>query len=193
MALFYICRHRQTENNRDEKTSGWIDTPLTEEGIRNVAATAAKLQGVHFDSVYASDLGRAFITAYILTRRLGFTGEIVRSGALREASYGDLASRPYSEVETRYPKLTREVNFCPPGGESLHQMQQRVLAYLHRLNMTKPYETILIATHEGVINTVYAAFAGTDLGKVMATRFTPHDFVATFTFDKDDIVTFTEV
>lgn len=75
MNTFYIVRHGETENNRAKRLSGWIDTPLTDTGLEPTKTVIEKLQGVHIDEMYASDLGRAFTTAYVLARGLGFNKE----------------------------------------------------------------------------------------------------------------------
>ena len=98
MTTFYICRHGQTENNKNKRLSGWIDTPLTADGIKNAATSAEKLRSIKFDKIISSDLGRAFITAYLISRKLGYTSTIELSKELREVNYGDLANLPYSEA-----------------------------------------------------------------------------------------------
>ena len=68
MNIFYIVRHGETENNRAKRLSGWIDTPLTEDGLKPTEQVIAKLSNLHIDEIYSSDVGRSFITAYVLAR-----------------------------------------------------------------------------------------------------------------------------
>lgn len=180
MTTFYICRHGQTENNLNQRFSGWIDTPLTAEGVQNAHASATKLGGLSFDTVIASDLGRAFVTAYIITRDLGLSTEIQRAPELREVNYGDYANRPYTE----YPHMTPEENgvFVAPNGESLSQMQQRVMAFIQELAETNPDKTILLVAHDGTINAIRGSFLGQSMGDADLTR-NAHDAVARFTFE----------
>src|ERR1700712_1347813 len=98
MNTFYICRHGQTENNLAERLSGWLDTPLTPQGLANVKTAASKLSGVDFDLVYSSDLGRAFITASDITKTLNYTGDIHRAFGLRENGYGTIANMLVAEA-----------------------------------------------------------------------------------------------
>lgn len=191
MVTFYICRHGQTENNKNNRLSGWIDTPLTEEGVKNAASAAAKLQGKHIDNIVSSDLGRAFTTAYIIARVIGYGDEIERLRGLREVSYGELANIPVGD----YPKLTPQENavYVPRGGESLKQMQERVLTCIDNIARAHPDRTILIATHDGPINAVRSAHTGEDIGLVDVAGMNSHDFVGKFTYDNDKIVSFEEV
>jgi len=169
---------------------GWIDTPLTDEGVQNAAASAAKLKGIKFDKIVSSDLGRAFTTAYLISRKIGFTDEIERSSELREVSYGDLANQPYSA----YPKLSPAENadYVHKNGESLAQMQRRVIACVQRLSADNPDKTILLVAHDGTINAVNAAFLKESIGIVDSSR-NSHDFAAKFTIENGQITSFTEL
>jgi broad specificity phosphatase PhoE len=91
MNTFYIVRHGETENNRARRLSGWIDTPLTDTGLEPTKAVIKKLSNLQIDEMYSSDVGRAFITAYVVALGLNFTKEIKRlAGTL--ISYHQLAS-----------------------------------------------------------------------------------------------------
>jgi broad specificity phosphatase PhoE len=190
MTTFYICRHGQTENNKAGKLMGWIDTSLTDEGVQNAVSSAAKLNGIKFDKIVSSDLGRAFATAYLISRKIGYTDEIERSRELREVNYGDLANQPYSA----YPEKSaaENTNFAPPNGESLAQMQQRVLAFVYKLSTDNPDKTILLVGHHGTINAIHASFTGEDMGTADANE-KAHDFAAQFTVNNGSITSFTEL
>ncbi|HUD81522.1 MAG TPA: histidine phosphatase family protein [Patescibacteria group bacterium] len=195
MTTFYICRHGQTENNKNKRLSGWIDTPLTADGIKNAATSAEKLRSIKFDKIISSDLGRAFITAYLISRKLGYTSTIELSKELREVNYGDLANLPYSGAESVYPELsaTENTNYIPPQGESLAQMQQRVMACIKVISQANPDKTILLSCHDGTINAVFASFTGRDIGTVDADSANHHDFVAKFVYDNGKVISFESV
>ena len=135
-------------------------------------------------------MGRAFISAYIITRQLGIGLEVERSSGLREMNYGDFANRPYSE----YPKMTLEENavFVPPHGESLVQMQKRILMCVKELAETLNNKTVLLIAHDGTINSIRANFTGEDMGTA-DTVHNPHDFVAKFEYENGKVSSFTEV
>ncbi len=190
MTNFYISRHGQTENNLNRRFSGWIDTPLTEEGVRNAQASAAKLVDVKLDLIVASDLGRAFTTAYIIARKLGYTEDIQRLKALREVNYGDYANQPYEA----YPEMSAVENadFVSPNGESLNQMQARVIDCLVELDARNHGESILLVAHDGTINAIRAAFNQDSIGIADLTH-NAHDFVANFRFEAGEVVSFIEL
>jgi broad specificity phosphatase PhoE len=191
MTTFYIVRHGQTENNLHGRLSGWLDTPLTNEGRLNARTAARKLQGVHIDFIVASDLGRAMGTAEIIARELGLDPEVIKPyEALREVNYGMYGNAPIVD----YPRLHPEENagFTPPGGESLIHMQTRVLHCIEKLAAEHPGKTILMAAHDGTINAIRAAHTKENIGVVDAVGANPHDIVARFTCSGGKITTFEE-
>jgi broad specificity phosphatase PhoE len=192
---FYICRHGQTENNKTKTFSGWVDTPLTEEGILDAYATAAKLAGIGFSVIMSSDLGRAFVTAYIVSRKLGYDNEILRSNKLREVSYGDMGGMSIAKAQVLYPGLDTDTTFIAPNGESLGQMQQRVVNFINELNDSYQDKNILIVAHGGVIDAVKASFLDEDLGHYMTTQgiTNSHDYVAKFELKDGKVVSHEEV
>lgn len=186
MTTYYICRHGKTENNKNRRLSGWIDAPLTEEGVKHAVSASKKLNGLTFDAVIASDLGRAFVTAYIITQQLGITDEILRNNGLREMNYGDLANVPYDA----YPVLTPEENavFVSPNGESLNFMQQRVMNTIAKLSLAYEGKTALLVAHDGTINAIRASFSGENMGIADLTN-NAHDSVTKFEYT-DRVVSF---
>lgn len=192
MTIFYIARHGQTENNLHKRLSGWIDTPLTEAGIANTVSSAAKLSGISFDRVVSSDLGRAFITAYLIIHELGHDIEIERAPELREVNYGDLSNTSYVGADRHYPDLTPAENtdFLPDNGESLAQMQTRVLAWIQATAVDCPDQTILLVAHDGTINALHGAFTGKEIGVVDAGSDNPNDFVAKVAVDNGTVTVF---
>ncbi len=195
MATFYICRHGETENNKNKRLSGWIDTPLTADGIKNSVIPASKLRGVAFDRVVSSDLGRAFNTAQLLVNHLDLAIPIETTKQLREMNYGDFGNMVYDPPDQRYPVLTPQQNtdYVPPNGESLAQMQARVLAYIDHLATDNPDKTILLVGHDGTINAVRAGFSGLPIGVVEVESNNPHSFTGKFTYENHRITSFQEV
>jgi broad specificity phosphatase PhoE len=193
MNTFYIVRHGETENNRIKRLSGWIDTPLTEKGLEPTQAVIAKLSGIHIDEMYSSDMGRAFITAYVLARGLGFTKEIHRLPGLREVNYGDAANLPSAKAYELYPKLDRDTHYTPTNGESLDHMQKRVFQTIDDLNEQHEDANIVLVCHSGVMAALKASHIGQDFGEHNISEAYPHDFVGKFAFAEGAVTSFEEV
>lgn len=192
-ATFYICRHGETESNVAHRLQGWVDTPLTENGLVPTRKVIAKLRDLPIDEVYSSDLGRAFVTAYVVTRALDFPREIIRLAALREVNYGDVANMKTTEAYKLYPRLDRDTYFVPPNGESLDQMQQRVLRAVSELSDALAGKVVLLVAHSGVMAALRASYTGQDFGEHNISEAYAHDFVAKFTASDGKVTSFSSV
>lgn len=192
MNTFYIARHGETENNKARRLSGWIDTPLTENGLEPTKKVISKLSDVRIDDMYSSDVGRAFITAYVIANGLGFDKEIGRLSGLREVNYGDAANMFSAEAYELYPKLDRDTHYTPPNGESLEEMQKRVFKTLNQLNDTHTDATILLVCHSGVMAAIRASHIGQDFGEHNISEAYPHDYVGVFTLANGEVASFEE-
>lgn len=192
MNTFYIARHGETENNRAKRLSGWIDTPLTDTGLQPTERVIVKLANLHIDAIYASDVGRAFITAYVIARGLNFGGEIKRLAGLREVNYGDAANMYSDTAYGQYPQLDRDTHFTPPNGESLDTMQQRVFETIIQLNNSHADANILLVCHSGVMAALKASHIGQDFGEHNISEAYAHDYVGKFTFENGVVSSFEE-
>lgn len=192
MATFYICRHGETENNRDKRLSGWIDTPLLDTGLQSTEAVIKKLANVHIDAMYSSDVGRAFITAYVIARKLDFTKEIRRLAGLREVNYGVAANMLSAEAYKIYPQLDRDTHYTPPNGESLDHMQRRVFETINQLEESHKGGNVLLVCHSGVMAAIKAQHIGQDFGEHNISEAYPHDYVGVFTLLNGEVASFEE-
>lgn len=192
MNTFYIVRHGETENNRARRLSGWIDTPLTDTGLEPTKAVIEKLKNVQIDEMYSSDLGRAFTTAYVLSRGLNFTKEIKRLAGLREVSYGDAANMFSADAYKLYPQLDRDTHYTPPNGEPLDHMQKRVFQTVDELNKQHTDKSIVLVCHSGVMAALNASHIGQDFGEHNISEAYPHDYVGVFTFAEGAVNSFKE-
>jgi broad specificity phosphatase PhoE len=192
MNTFYIVRHGETENNRAGRLSGWIDTPLTDTGLQPTQKVIAKLANVQIDEIYSSDLGRAFITAYVAARGLNFTKEIKRLPGLREVNYGAAANMLREEAYKLYPQIDRDTHFAPPNGESLQRMQERVFETIGTINRAHENASIVLVCHSGVMAALKASHIGQDFGDHNISEAYDHDYVGVFTFADGAVTSFKE-
>jgi len=149
-----------------------------------------KASNLGITKLISSDLGRAFQTAYIISRTINYSGEIAVNKDLREVNYGELANQPYSA----YPDLTPEENttFVPEGGESLRQMHDRVLKCLAQLERDFAQETVLIVAHDGTINALRANLTGESAGQA-DTVHNPQDVIMQFTVESGRVTTLEQI
>lgn len=190
MPIIYIARHGKTEYNEQKRLQGWIDTPLNEKGIANARTVAFKLRDKNVAKIYSSDLGRAFTTAYLIAQEIGYKSSIILTNDIREVSFGDLSGMPIAEAEEQYPSLQLDTDYTPPKGESLATMQNRVVKFIGKLQDEEP---VLLITHDSVINAIYAAYKGIDLGTYNVDHYNANDFVARILVQDGNIKEFVEI
>lgn len=190
MLTFYLVRHGTTEHNQNSMTQGQIDSPLTEEGLKNAQNTSEKLSGVKFDQIYSSDLGRAFITAYIIVENLGLKSKISRAIELREINYGIYSNTKKEEVEKNFPREDAYRQY--PEGESYHQVQERVIKFLKYLERKHPSKTLLIVSHGGVIRAVKSYFHGWEFNDHLNMSIT-NEYIGKYMIDEGEMISYEEM
>jgi len=135
MSLLVLVRHGQSVSNLQNVFTGSLDVALTPKGEQEAQETAKKLRGFHFDTAFCSDMIRARRTLDIMLRQLGQADIPVQyNAALNERYYGNLQGLNKAETVQKYgeeqvDQWRRSYDVAPPGGESLHQTQDRVVAY----------------------------------------------------------------
>ncbi len=150
----YVIRHGQTTTNRDKSWTGWMDVPLTEQGIQDALVARDYLSRVHFDKVFTSDLQRARNTAEIALP--GMEYEVLP--VLREVNVGSVAGVSYAEAFV--PKNANGNNdHSVNGGESPEEFQCRVRSFLE-MAKTLPYENVAAFAHAGVLRTMFKLCVG---------------------------------
>jgi probable phosphoglycerate mutase len=131
-----LCRHGESEGNRDRRFGGHGATPLTARGHAQGLAAGRSLVRAGVDLLYCSDLPRAEETAAAIGRITGL--QAIATPELRERSVGDLTGLTFQEAQERFPEayamlLRREPEACPPGGESVLQCRERAVRFLDRV------------------------------------------------------------
>ena len=167
---FILVRHAETEGNaaKNAATKVWqgaSDSPLTVRGELQVSATASHVAVLHhrnpIDVVYVSSLLRARRTADAISQAIGLP--VQTEHALREFDLGDWEGRTFAELE-EVEKLSQrwEVDpyFTPPGGESPHIFQRRIVTVFENLASRNPNHTMLVVTHGGVIRNLLGLWIG---------------------------------
>lgn len=147
-----LLRHGQSEYNKKNIFTGWIDVELSPQGRVEAQEARSRLKDYNFELVFTSALKRAKDTALIVL------GEkktpIISDPALNERRYGELEGKNKDEVRALFGAeqvqiWRRSLREKPPGGESLADTCERVVAYYNR--EIKPFlargKKILISAH----------------------------------------------
>jgi len=145
-----------------DRLAGW--TPgvhLNDEGQAQATALANRLASAPLTAVYSSPLERTMETAQPLAQAHGLAVE-VRQG-LGEAQYGDWTGRSLKELKD--DELWPVVQVYPsgarfPGGESMREVQARIVAELDAIRDAHLGQTVAVVSHSDPIKMAVAHYAG---------------------------------
>lgn len=136
--LFFV-RHGESEANVQRVFAGQMDTPLTEKGRTQAKAAGVAAREQHFDLIVSSPLTRAYETAKIIAREVGYPVEnIVVNDIFKEHYIGGLAGKSWDTYNEFDPRIT--------DMESLGELKARVAKGLELLKSLSG-DTILLVGH----------------------------------------------
>lgn len=158
-----LVRHGQTIWNDGARFQGHMDSPLTEEGVRQVEALGKRLAPENVSAVYSSDLGRAMQTAEIIAGRTKH--RVISDTRLREQCLGIFEGLSKDEIPKRYPEEwkryhSRDPEYVVPGGESPRGRFELGLACLSELALRHRGENIVVVTHGGLVQGMFRHVVG---------------------------------
>jgi alpha-ribazole phosphatase len=162
----YLIRHGAVGEEWNDRVYGQMDVPLSEKGRSQADALSERMADMSLDAVYASDLSRAVETAARVARAHDLSVETV--SALREASFGHWQGVEWSDILDRFADEVRARQSDVAGakmedGESLVELQSRVMPAVGEIVKRHRGESVAIATHGGVTRVVIADALGLDL------------------------------
>jgi 2,3-bisphosphoglycerate-dependent phosphoglycerate mutase len=159
MGKLVLVRHGESRWNMHNRFTGWVDVPLSENGLREAERCAVHCEKYNFSTVFTSALERTHVTAAVILSRQGRNGiiqhdekhryrkwmlhsntcgkgdiPIYESPVLNERFYGDLQGMEKKQAEKVYGKQQvfawrRGFSDKPPGGESMKQTFMRIHPY----------------------------------------------------------------
>ncbi len=164
--LLFAVRHGETEWNSIEKYQGHLDSPLTDNGIKQAQLLANGLIAKNIDLLYSSDLGRALQTAKIIAKKISLP--IHSDARLRERHLGLIQGLTKKEFAEKYPQEaalfnTGDPDYIVPGGESARQRFRRCLDCAEDLARHNLGQRILIVAHGGVLSSFFYQATNTPL------------------------------
>jgi len=164
---------------------GRRDIGLTPEGKQQAERGLQFLAGQEIAELLASPLARSIQTAEVYAQHLQVG--IGRDPRLIDADVGRWEGAPWGDVvkEKEFQDLLAGDTDTFPGGESLENVQRRALASVEQSVADNPNEaTILMVTHEIVIQLIVAQQMGTSLAEAMRLQI-DHGSVTALRFASD--------
>lgn len=155
-----LLRHAMTAWNLEKRVQGRIDQPICARGREQLGALSLP-KSLRDCRWYCSPLLRARQTAELLGLQ-----DLKIDAALQEMSWGEWEGQILKPLRRKLGDVMRQnerrgLDFCPPGGESPRQVQQRLQAWLIRI--ASEQVDCAAVTHKGVIRCIYSLASGWDM------------------------------
>ena len=164
----YLIRHGQSEGNLYDLFLGHTDLDLTELGKKQAERVTNYFKDIDIDAIFSSDLKRAYHTACPLAKMKGLS--ITKCEQMREIYAGEWEGQVFSEIRKKYPMgdiwWEDTGNARPTEGESVAELQIRILAEVSRLAKENEGKTICIFTHFTPIYALRTAWAGVPVSEM---------------------------
>lgn len=158
-ARLYLVRHGEVVNHG--VYNGHTDVDITPRGVKQMESLRDRLREKKIAAVYASDLRRTLLGAAIIGQPHDLQPQSFPQ--FREMNFGRWQGLTYGEVMEKYPEdipqwLQDLETFRIPQGESLIDVQQRVLPKLEELIAKHQGEDFVLVCH-GAVNRLIIADA----------------------------------
>ncbi|MFN2174632.1 MAG: histidine phosphatase family protein [Anaerolineales bacterium] len=163
MPTILLVRHAENEYLTAGRMAGRLnDIHLNENGRRQAHELAENLAQWPVKAVFSSPLERTMETAQPIAQAQGL--RVIPREGLLEIDVGEWQDKTLKSLRRR--KLWRNVQFSPsrvsfPGGESLSNAQQRIVADLETIRISqKPRDLVVCVSHSDPIKLAIAYYAG---------------------------------
>ena len=159
-----LMRHGQSEWNKHNLFTGWVDIPLSKEGIGEAIKAGKSMADMPIDIIFVSSLIRAQMSA--MEGKLEEWSQIYTphvkeniipvytSSKLNERMYGKLQGLNKQETVDKYGAeqvkiWRRSYDVAPPEGESLEMTAARAIPYFTEkvLPLLNRGKNVLISAH----------------------------------------------
>lgn len=157
-----LVRHGEVDANRNRAYIGRRDDRLNARGLDQARALASCLEEIEVDFVVSSPLRRAVSTTAAIIG--AGEEEVATDQRLIELDFGSWDGRTRSEVVEAGDDDRRLVErweadsaIRAPGGESLDEVQKRVVDWADEVARARAGSTVLMVSHMGPIKTLLCA------------------------------------
>ena len=190
MTKFILVRHGQSKANEGGFLAGITDVPLSTLGEKQAKAVGEYiLKSYQVDVIYSSPLERACNTVKGVSEALNLP--IIKENALREFDFGVWEGLTLEDIKQNhdngYSKWAKDPGvFVPEGGESMTELQNRVVKSLKEIAEKENGKTVLIGSHSSVIRALQCYVQGLPLTKMKNTPWVVNGSIADINFDGED-------
>jgi probable phosphoglycerate mutase len=159
-----LVRHAVTAQTGPLLSGRTPGIDLSEQGVEQARAVGARLAVLSVAAVYASPVERTRQTAEHIAGHHGI--EVRELPGVIEADYGEWTGGTIAELAKT--DLWRTVQIAPsrarfPGGESIAEMQSRMVVALEEVIARHPGELVVVVSHADPIKAAIAHYNGMHL------------------------------
>ena len=100
-----LVRHGQSEWNKQDKFTGWVDVNLSSKGIEEAKEAGLKIKqaNIQFNRIYTSVLTRSIQTFNEINKICKFSAPIEQEWRLNERHYGGLQGLNKQKMREMHP------------------------------------------------------------------------------------------
>lgn len=166
--MLILIRHGESEANANNFMAGQLDVSLTEKGRRQ-CRSFSDLKLYNLDAIFTSDLERCLDSAELMLGDRYPRDVWILAEELRERNGGLYEGRLYPELRKElapkeYKKWQRDYFEAPPMGESMKDVEDRVIPYFkeHIRPLLEEGKDIAIFSHCRVLQVLIGHLKGMD-------------------------------
>ncbi len=148
----YLIRHGEVLGAGTPRYNGHADVPLSERGVEQYHLLKGRFADARVKACYTSDLTRCMTGAEILGSHLNV--EPIADRCLRELNIGIWEGMTWAEIQGKWPAEWQErlkdiVHYRVPQGESLLDLEARIMPAIGRIVAEYRGEEVLVVAHGG--------------------------------------------
>jgi probable phosphoglycerate mutase len=181
MTMLFFVRHG-AHALQGEVLAGRTDVALSPAGVEQARWLGERLAREQVSVLHTSPQQRTRETATVIAHRIGRAAEMIP--ALDEVNVGDWTGSPLQALD-RDPRwqqwnATRSMA-RPPNGESMLEVQMRVIAHIERVRAGHPEEQVVLVTHADVVRAALVYYLGLDIDSFWRLEVSPGSLTALLT------------
>ena len=164
MTTFYLIRHANTDFIGKVLCGRMPGVHLNAEGRAQAERLAERFRGIPIDSLCSSPLERALETAEPLAKAFGLT--VRTADEISEVEYGEWTGRAIADLlngSAWHSYNTFRTAAHIPGGETVLQLQNRVVGWLESIRREQSGERVAVVSHADPIKAAVTHYAGLHL------------------------------
>ncbi len=159
----YLYRHVETNWNVEDRITGQMEgihTTFTENGIKQIQSLTEKLKENGIEIIYYSDYERTSETAKMANEKLKLP--MFSSKELRGLNMGKYQGMILKEVLNidEVKKCFSNYDLKFEGGESINQLNRRILDFIKKVCENTQYTRIAMISHSAAISNLKAYITG---------------------------------